>query len=197
MNLSQDFIESALTILLAALLTGFLIPYILKRIDERKLREQKEVDARKLKEQKVFDAELARQNKIIESQVQLLENLAELLWEYQLSAIAVSYYHSLKSQDLYTTALKKYDDAVGTRLGKIRAEISKAVRLTTPETFQELKDFYNKEILGLDRRLRGLIEGHAKDWHEFNEFAVFELSEKVDNTLNRLAQDLQLKGNDR
>lgn len=61
MNLSQDFIEKALLLLITAALTGFLIPYILKIIDERR----------------------ARQAKIIEAQSMFLDEISRLLWKWR------------------------------------------------------------------------------------------------------------------
>jgi hypothetical protein len=193
MQLSQGFIEGVATLLLTALMTGFLVPYLLKKIDERKLRQQKEVDERKLREQKEFEAALARQGKVIDAQVQLLERLSELLWEYQLSAIAVTYYHSYSDQKLYAAALESYHANVGTVLGKIRAEISKSLRLASLDTYQELKKLYYDQLINLDLRLRQLVEGKKTEWYEVNQFAVFELSDIVDATLNKLAKELQLK----
>lgn len=191
MNINQEFLENIILLAITAVLTSFLIPYILKRIDERKLKEQKE-----------FEAELARQSKIIESQVQLLESLAQLLWEYQLSAIAVSYYDPVEQSDLYIAAVREYQEKRGELVPKVRAEISKALRLTTTETYQELKDLYYKQILPLDVKLNSLIKKQkagapkVNGWHEFNQFAVFTLSEMVDTALNNLARELRLKGSD-
>jgi hypothetical protein len=107
--------------------------------------------------------------------------------------ISVSYYHSI-SEDLYAAALRSYDDNVGSSLGKIRAEISKALRLTSAETYQKLISLYYDGFIRLDQDLRGLVMGNSNNWHAHNQYAVFELSEKIDDTLNNLAAELQLKG---
>jgi len=202
MNLSQGFLESVILLILTASVTGVLVPFILKRIDERKLKEQKEVDERRLRDQKEFDAALARQSKIIDSQVVLLENLAHLLWEYQLAAIEVSYYDPAGQRDLYVSAVRKYQEKAGALFSRIRAEISKALRLTTAESYEELKDLYYEQLLCLDVRLNDLIKKQkpgkprVDEWNGFNRFAVFTLSGIVDNALNNLAKELRLKGSD-
>lgn len=202
MPFNQGFLENVILLALTALVTGFLIPYILKRIDERKLKEQKEVDERKFREQKEFEAELVRQSKVIESQALLLENLAQLMWEYQLLAIEVSFYDPLGQRDLYADAVQKYQKNSGGLFSRIRAEISKALRLTTVETYQELKDLYYEQLLPLDAKLNSLIKKQesglqqVNKWHEFNGFAVYTLSEMVDNALNNLASEMRLKGRD-
>jgi len=181
---SGSFFEKVALLIVTAGLSGFLIPVIMANIAHKTFQEEK-----------LFEAELARQTKIIESQVKLLEDLADLLWEYQLLAIDVSFYHQFKkSNNLYIAAAKNYDEKAGAILGKIRAEVSKALRLTSPETYQKLKNLYYKELLRLDLRLRNLIDGRASDWSDFNQYAVYNLSEIVDNVLNDLAKELQLKG---
>jgi len=183
MSLGDDFLGKAILFILAAIVTGFAIPLIFKQIETRKLEAQKR-----------FEADLARQNKVIEAQVQLLENLSQLLWEFQLSAIEVSYYQASKDQSLYQNALKKYDEQVGSVLGRIRAEISKALRLTSDGTYAGLKDLYYKGLLDLDMRLRSLVEGRDSKWLDFNRYAVYDFAERVDNALNALAKELRLKG---
>ncbi len=179
---STSFLEKALLLLLTAGLSGLLIPLITS-----------EVAHRNMKEQKQLEAQLARQASVIEAQVQLLETLADLLWEYQLLAIDVSYYRFAKDENLYRAAAKKYDNRSASLLSRIRAEISKSLRLSAPQMYERLKGLYNKELLGLDLRLRNLMEGHKNDWSAFNQYAVWELSETVDNVLNDLAADLELK----
>jgi len=179
---STSFLEKAFLLLLTAGLSGLLIPLITS-----------EVAHRNMKEQKQLEAELARQASVIESQVQLLETLADLMWEYQLLAIDVSYYRFAKDENLYRAAAQKYDNRSAKLLSHIRAEISKSLRLASPQMYERLKELYNKEMLGLDLRLRNLMEGHKNDWSAFNQYAVWELSERVDNVLNDLAADLELK----
>ena len=72
MDLNADFVEKLVLLFLTAGLTGFLVPLLFRRIDERKHRQQK-----------LYEADLARQAKIIDAQVKLIEDLAELVWDYQ------------------------------------------------------------------------------------------------------------------
>lgn len=193
MPVSQGFLEGVATILITATVTGFLVPYLLKKSDERKQLQQREIDARRLREQKTFEAALARQAKVIEAQALLLDRLSELLWQYQLMAIEITFYHGRPDKTLYTTAYDKYHANAGALLGKIRAEISKSLRLASRETYEGLRRLYYDQLLTLDQRLTELMEGRKNDWHAVNQFSVFELSEIVDGTLNRLAAELQLK----
>ena len=183
MSLGDDFLGKVILLFVAALVTGFALPLILKQVEERKARAHKR-----------FEADLARQSRVIDAQVQLLENLSQLLWSFQLAAIEVSYYTAAGDRTLYEKALHKYDESSGDLLGKIRAEVSKSLRLTSVPTYNALKELYYDGLLDLDIRLRKLIEGHERDWSRFNRYAVYEFSERVDNVLNNLAEELRLNG---
>ena len=188
MILSQSFIENAVLLSLTAVLTGVLVPLLFRRIDERKHREQK-----------IFEAELSRQSKIIEAQVKLLEDLSSLLWEYQLLLIEVPYYRQFPERNLYPTALKNYEENSGRLLSRIRAEISKALRLTPYPVYEELKRLYYQELLKLDLEVSQLSasdERHQEktiEWRKLNQYAVHDLSEIVDKTIDKLASELSLK----
>ena len=75
--IDNAFIRNVCLLLLTALLTGLLVPYLLKVIDNRKaMRQQERASA------------LARQAKIIEDQAQFLDNLAVELWKWRYMAFA-------------------------------------------------------------------------------------------------------------
>jgi hypothetical protein len=182
--MTADFIEKLLLLLATALLTGLVAPYVLKLVDQRRAGAQK-----------ALEAEITRQAKLIEAQATLLDELARLLWRYQLNAIEVSYYHGRTNASLYATALAKYEGTAGDLLGQIRAEISRSLHLTSSAMYTRLKALYYEVLLLLDQRLRDLIEGAAAeaDWMKFNHYAVDEVADQVDTTLNYLATELRLK----
>jgi len=161
MNFSQNFLEGLLLLLSTAALSGFLVPYVLKEVDARKLKEQKAIDERKNREQKEFEADLARQSKVLEAQAQLLESLAKKLWEFQLLAIAVSYYKFHHDEAKYENALKEYDEKAWMYFGTIRTEISKALYLTSSETYHALLGLYIRELIPLDSSLMRLVREDA------------------------------------
>jgi type II secretory pathway pseudopilin PulG len=188
MTPSQSFIENTIVLLLTAALTGVLVPYLFRLIDEQKN-----------KEQKIFEAEISRQTKIIEAQVKLLEDLSNLIWEYQLLLIEVPYFRQFDRDELYPNAVKIYDENSGRLLGKIRAEISKALRLTPYSIYEELKKLYYDELLQVDLKVSQLATSDKKkkdrtgEWRDLNHYAVYELSEKVDKIIDKLACELNLK----
>ena len=181
---TPSFIEKTLLLLATAALSGFLIPIVTQ-----------EIASRNYEQQKRFDAELTRQGEIIQAQVGLLEKLSDLVWEYQLLVIDVSYYQSFENEDYYVAAVSKFNENSGPLLGKIRAEISKALRLTSFETYEDLKAlYYDNLINNIDAQLGYLIAiGGTKDeWSNFNLYAVYGLSDEVDNVLSSLAIEIQL-----
>ena len=198
--MTGDFVEKVLLLLLTGLITGLIVPLILKRVDARRQEEALTAQERRLQEQKRFEADLARQSKIIDSQGALLNTLTDLLWEYQLMLIAVPYYHQFPEQrDRYLEAARDYNTKAGELLGRVRAEISRGIRLTTGEMVQRLKDLYYTRLLQADLDLTRLIERDLKGdeandraWHDLQRFAVDDLSELVDEEIARLAASLRL-----
>jgi hypothetical protein len=188
MAFSNSFVENAVMLLMTAILTSVIIPLLFRRIDKRRAREQK-----------IFEADLSRQSKIIDAQVELLENLSSLLWEFQLLLIAVPYYRQFTERDLFQPALEAYEEHAGKLLSKIRAEISKSLRLTPHTVYQELKELYYQKLLPLDLQVSKLAlsdqkkQDRTKEWYELNTYAVHDLSEVVDSVIDKLASELNLK----
>lgn len=194
MSFSQNFLEGVILLALTAGLSGFLVPYILKRIDERKLREQKLIDERKIREQKEFDADLARQNKVIDAQVQFLDTFVQLLWEFHLLALSVSYYKLNQEQEKYEVYFIEYDEKVWMYFGKIRAEIGKAIRLTSNDVYQAMLNFYVSWLIHSDVKLITLIKKDAsrEEWKAHHEFIFQSLTNEIDKIIDLLAEDLKL-----
>lgn len=206
MRFSQDFLEKAILLLLTAGLSGFLIPYTLKQIDERKLREQKNLDARrlqeqkefdalKLQEQKKFDADLSRQNQLLAAQAELLDSLSGLLWELQLLALAVSYYKVHLDQEKHEVAFKEYDEKSWILFTKIRCEISKATRLASKKKYDALMVFFDEQLIEqMDEQLMKLIKNNAlpEDWKEYYNWVIKDFPKKIDNIVTSLAEELKL-----
>lgn len=206
MIFTQEFLEKAILLLLTAGLSGFFIPYTLKQIDERKLREQKNIDARrlqeqkefdalKLQEQKKFDADLIRQNQLLEAQAELLDTLSRLLWELQLLALAVSYYKVHPDQEKHEDAFKEYDEKSWILFTKIRCEISKATRLASKKKYDALMFFFDEQLIeNMDEKLMKLIKNNAlpEDWKKYYDWVIKDLPQKIDNIVTSLAEELKL-----
>ena len=194
-NTSQDFLEKATLLCLTAGLSGFFVPYVLKQIDDRKLREQKFVDARRLQEQKEFDSNLTRGNNVLEAQIKLLENLSESLWELQLLSLAVSYYKVHPDQERYEIALKEYDEKSWGLFKDVRCEVSKSARLVSEGQYHKLLIFFNRNLIQqVDEKLMGLIENNAslEDWKKHYDWLLYRFPEKIDDIITPLAKELRL-----
>ena len=174
--MTQDFTEKIALLLLTGLLTGFLVPYILKKIEERK----------------------ARQSKIIEAQSKFLDDFAQMLWKWRYMSIKVAYYASTNNVDEYNSAKKHYELNIWESFNQIRKEISTSRRLISDAGFNELLSLYGY-IVNLDKRISSLIvtgglnETTRTNAKDINDFIYSDATEKLDKILDYLADELRLK----
>ena len=185
MSLSPTFLENIVLLILTALITGFGIPYVLKK-----------VEARKLQEQKKFEAGLIRQGKIIESQSKLLDDLSGLLWKWRYLAKKVVYYGSEKNMERYDLARKQYDESVWDILQDFRAEISRSRRLVSENAFEKLNKLYGYVVYEIDQEISDLIKMEELDVERAIEIAQRfseEVSKRLDDAIDDLASELNLK----
>ena len=184
---SNEFFEKLILLIIAAVITSFLIPYILQKTDH--LNQQNRID---------YQAEIAKQNKILDAKVEFLNTLHELLWKYQIMAIDVPFYFQFNNEKIYKKSLKRYEENAGEIIGKIRGEIAKAYRLTTNEQYERLKTFYYETILEIDKQLLS-ITSRAEEmdknekWGQLHRYILVDYAKMVDEILNNLALELDLK----
>lgn len=184
MYLTPDLFEKVFLLLLTALISGWGIPRLLKRIEERKLREQK-----------LFEAELARQAKIIEAQSRLLDDLSQLLWRWRYLAKKVVYYGAERDRERFLLAGKQYEEGVWDILHDFRIQISRSRRLVSEPAFQRLDALYDYVVRDLDvavtAAIRGGVAGDLLDplTHRFSG----EVTQRLDAALDDLASELKLK----
>lgn len=187
MKLTEGFLESIVLLVITAALTGFLIPYILKRIDDRKLRELKD-----------HEAQMARQNKLIEAQSKFLEDFSQLLWKFRYMCIKVTYYGSRNNHDKYDSTRIEYDERVWEVLNAIRNEISRSRRLVSEKSYQELLKLYER-IVELDNTVSSLItteeprKNRSTEFSKLNSFIYSDMTKQIDDVINAMATELHLK----
>ena len=114
--------------LLSVLLLGlgsFLIPIVLKQIDDRKAIDQER-----------FQEQLSRQDKILDAQAALLDTMASDFWEYELFAsdVVISRDQRFGQNDWHQRAVDAYYRQTVPLLGKMRGEISTLLRLARNRT---------------------------------------------------------------
>lgn len=185
MDFDQAFWEKIVLLILTALLTGLGIPWLLKRIEQGKLLEQKK-----------FEADLVRQGKILEAQSKLLDDLSELLWKWRYLAKKVVYYGAKEDVDQYQLARKLYDETVWDILNEFRAQISRSRRLISEQAYQRLNDLYRYVVHDIDleiSRIIGKEQPDVKFCQEMSERFSVEVSRKLDDALDDLASELNLK----
>jgi hypothetical protein len=181
----EPFYERVFFLLLTALLTGFGIPYVLRRVEERKLLEQKK-----------FEADLARQNKIIDAQSMLLDSLSQLLWKWRYLAKKVVYYGAQGNKGRYQAARKEYDESVWDILNEFRTKISESRRLVSERAYEKLNSLYDYIVGDVDLKLSALMNKKEIDAGISSALAdrfSNEVSRRLDDELNDLASELHLK----
>ncbi len=185
MYLTPDLFEKVFLLLLTALISGWGIPRLLKRIQERKLREQK-----------LFEADLAWQAKIIEAQSRLLDDLSQLLWRWRYLAKKVVYYGAEQNRERFLLAGKQYEEGVWDILHTFRIQISRSRRLVSEPAFRRLDALYDYVVRDLDVAITAAIRdgGVAGDHldplaHRFSE----EVTQRLDAALDDLASEVKLK----
>jgi hypothetical protein len=164
----MTFRESVMLLILTAVLTGLLVPAVKEFIDRRSLRkqqfldemrrqEEKKYDAEKRQEEKKFDAALARQSSMLESEAGLLDNLAAMLWRLWKMVLKVVYYRTLHNlPDRHEVAFREYDEHSWDLMCNIRAEISRARRLASPDIHDRLAKLFDSFVDDVDSRLNEL-----------------------------------------
>lgn len=179
---SPSFIQAVGVLIITAVITGLTVPWIKANMDQRKLREQK-----------IFEEGLARQSKVIDAQAALLEQLAELLWGFIILLLEVSYYRLHHNKKAFQSAWERYDKEGWSFFLKIRAQISKARRLTTTQAYQRLLSLYENRLMEMDSRLVAL-SGQEEDqgWVEFHKQMLTSTVQETDEVLNHLAEEIHL-----
>jgi hypothetical protein len=187
MKPSQDFWEKVIILLVTAAITGFLLPYVLKRIDESKAIEQKR-----------SEAELSRQAKLIEAQSKFLDDTTEILWTWRYLSMKVAFNGSEEREEQYAKSVSEYEEGIWDVLSKLRNQTSKSRRLVSERGYQNLVSLY-KHIVELDAQLDRIVRGRlppkerAKALRPIGKALYSEMTEKLDETLDVLAQEVKLK----
>jgi hypothetical protein len=184
---NQDFLEKVVILLLTALLTGLLAPYVLKRVDE----------ARGV-QQKIFEADLARQAKVIEAQSKFLDEITETLWSWRYLSMKVAYYGMGDQGPLYAAARKDYELQIWDVLSKLRSQINKSRRLASEEAYKTLVSLYDR-IVEIDAQLSQAASEsptpkQSEELARLNTLTRWEMTKKLDDVVDLLAKELRLKG---
>lgn len=186
MDFSQDLIEKIIILIITAVLTGLIVPYISKKMDEMKA-----------KSQKSFEADIARQDKIIEAQSRLIDDISRILWQWRYLSIKVAYYGSSDNNEKYDMIKKEYDESIWNILNQFRNEITKARMLASDDSYQKLLNFY-EYIVELDKKISSLFQDNELNENQKMEFAKInsliytDATKGIDDIIGFLARDFHL-----
>ena len=186
MRVSQDFAEKVLILLVTAALTGFLVPYVVKRIDENKAIEQKRLEA-----------DTSRQAKIIEAQSEFLDETTETLWRWRYLSMKVAFNGLEQREDQYAVSVKEYEAGIWDVLSKLRNQTSKSRRLASEKAYKSLVALYDR-ITELDGRLDRIVRQTLPPKERAEALAPIQaalrsyMTQFLDDELDLLAHELQL-----
>jgi hypothetical protein len=160
MNLRDSLILLGAT----AATSGFLVPFILKRIDAHRGIEEKDRELRR-----------ARRDKLVEAQAIFLDRLTEKLWKWRYIFMRVAYYGGVADEHSLEQAREAYGTQFWGILNDIRVELSRSRRLVSPEVLDALREFYD-QIVAWDRLL--LTVSNIKDPVE-KKLTYMDLNHKI------------------
>jgi hypothetical protein len=184
--LSQGFAEKVILLLITAATSGFLIPYILKSIDQTKAIEQKRLEA-----------DLARQAKTIEAQSKFLDDTTEALWSWRYLSMRVAYNGSEGREDEYAKSVSAYLSGIWDVLSRLRNQTSKSRRLVSKRGYEALVALYD-EIAALDGEMDAIIRQElppakrAAALKPVHGAIRSKMTQKLDDTLAFLAEEVHL-----
>ena len=153
-----------------------------------------------LKDRKYLKQIWIDQKKLRDYQANLLDDLGDVLWEYQALALEPTYFKMRKNEKGYTDTFLQYDQKASAILNKIRVEVSKIKRYASAEAFQKCNDLYYEVLINhVDVWLIQLAEkGNSDygDWNEHHAYCFFKVGEYIDEILYLLANEFGVTSQD-
>lgn len=183
--LESEFYQKLVLLVATAVISGFLVPFILKQVEEKRSIEQRRREAR-----------IARQKTLIDAQSELLESISLAIWKWRYAFMRVTYYGGQDSQEQCDTSWQSYCDNVWELLNNIRYQVSRSKWLVSDRQFEKLLDFYCL-IIKLDKRLfsiRSMSDPvtRAMELSDLNYQIYSEISASIDELISHLANELKL-----
>jgi hypothetical protein len=184
--LDSGFAQNVILLGLTALLSGLLIPYVLKRVDYRKTIQQKE-----------REAELAHQAKVIEAEAKFLDDISAYLWAWRYLSMKVAYYGANGAEDRYAQAEQEYDEKLWDVFNATRNEISRSRRLVADVSYRRLVALYEDDMVRLDKeilaaRSKADRPERTEAFFNLNKEIYETITSRIDEVLNSLATELRL-----
>lgn len=180
----DDFTEKLVLLLLTAMISGLMVPYILKKIEHRRTLDQK-----------YKEAVLSRQEKLLADQAQFLDSLETLVWGLRYLFMKITYYCKPHQREQQAQAEREYDERFWTMLHDLRVYVSKSRRLVSEAAHSDLMGLY-EQFVQLDMRLqktRRLEEPEREyEFADLNVTIYEETSTNIDRMLNSISKSLKI-----
>lgn len=172
--ISASFIEKAILLLLTALISGLLIPYVSNKIQ----------------------TENAHREVVLQSEAKLLDDITATIITYQFLVGDVSFYKSdsaIANEKMQASAFERYSNKVVDLASQWGIEIAKAKTLASPEISDKLNKFMTKVLDTQDAKLVALYtnNGSVKEWSELNELNG-KMYEEAKALIAELAVDFKI-----
>lgn len=170
---SETFLEKVALLVLTAILSGAVVPLIIKSIDTR--REGREA--------------------VFRAQAKLYDEISEIVLTYETLALDVSWYGTSKVKNvaLQTKAYERYSERVVDLIARWRAQISRAQTLASPDISNKIRVFLNDEALAQDSTMNQMWSTCRTncDWAAQHQHNIGELG-RAYTLISEIAKDLGL-----
>lgn len=170
---SETFLEKVALLVLTAILSGAVIPLIIKSIDTR--REGREA--------------------VFRAQAKLYDDISEIVLTYETLALDVSWYGTpaAKNVALQRKAFERYSERVVDLIARWRTQVSRAQTLASPAIGKKIRDFLNDETFPQDTKLNQMWNrcGIDCDWAAQHQENVKKLGNAY-ALISEIAEDLGL-----
>jgi hypothetical protein len=154
----NPFLANIILLVITAILTGLLVPFINARMSEQRARrEQSDAEHR------------ARQTSVLKSQEEFLLHVEKTLFDFHICAAAVPWYRSTQPDDRkFAAARDAYDSASWKFMAEMHAALSKARRLSSPSAYQALESHHHRwyAVDGAIVKLINQESATVEDWFE-------------------------------
>jgi len=170
---SESFVEHAALLLLTALLSGLIIPFVLTSVEAKR----------------------ARDDAILAAQTQLLSDISTTILKYETLAADVTWFkhESAKNDELHERAFKRYNRRVVDVVAEWRSLAAKAKTLVSPSVSAKIDEFLARMFIEQDTPMMMLYRDKAADeaWqeqHAKNEAMIGEANKLI----AEIAKDMDL-----
>ncbi|MFM6925397.1 MAG: hypothetical protein ACKOU7_07820 [Ferruginibacter sp.] len=171
---SASFIEKAVLLVLTAVTSGVLIPYIGDKMQAAKTQNQA----------------------LTQAKAKLLDDVTSTIITYEYLAGDVSYYKAdsaVANDKMQAMAFERYSNKVTDLMAQWGVEIARAKTLVSPEISDKLEKFMDKVLTEQEPKLVALYNNNApvEEWSRMNDLTgvMYEEAKKL---IAELAVDLQL-----